>query len=72
MDRSSPEARAVAFADLVAAVEDYLEAEGWRPAVVEQPRIERRWVDAKYNYELVLAFSGTRTTPAVEATDAGA
>lgn len=56
-DRVGDEAARLALTDLTDALERYLEAKGWQPFVVANPRIEQRAPDA---YEFVVPFTGRR------------
>ncbi len=53
---------------LVDAMADYLRAEGWNPLVAGGIRIEQPIGNVRYNYELVIPFTGRPP----EATTSGA
>jgi hypothetical protein len=50
----------IAFTEAFAA---YLKANGWNPVVVSSARVQQQPGSAKFNYEFVVPFTGTRIKP---------
>lgn len=62
MERSGPEAQRVALNDVTTAIAAYLEACGWTSVIVDPPRIQSPPEARAFIYEVVIPFSGRRTT----------